>query len=434
MSNDNNIENIFRKEFAEFTVDPSERCWPELEKKIARKEFLHFSPNHFNIYYLSAVIVGIAVAVISLRNLPSPVDKHLQNQPVNIEKKDTLTQVDEVSVTSMEMENKLSSPIVQIPSGEARGIHPVQADTVHPYMFPSEKTSQELSVSEGQSVPSVQPVMHEIDVAGTKLPGADYFSSPKYGCVPLMVMFISVSEYADKFYWHFGDGQTSTEENPSHLFAEAGEYPVMLRVTSNEGESVIVKDTIRVYNTPEAVFDFFPELPSIPGEPVHFNNYSKNAVRYLWDFGDGSYSEDKNPVHSYSMVGEVNITLTVWSDHGCRDTLFIQDAFGGGNYGIIFPNAFTPNTEGPTNGYYNPASVTNEVFYPVCQGVMDYHLEIYSRTGALLFVSDDVNYGWDGYIKGTLAKQDVYVWKVSGTYANGKSFERYGNVTLIRKK
>jgi len=64
--------------------------------------------------------------------------------------------------------------------------------------------------------------------------------------------------------------------------------------------------------------------------------------------------------------------------------------------------------------------------------VTDYHLEIYNRLGIILFRSDDINIGWDGYFKGKLVEEGAYVFKVYGKYNNGESFNHLGNIILIR--
>jgi hypothetical protein len=57
---------------------------------------------------------------------------------------------------------------------------------------------------------------------------------------------------------------------------------------------------------------------------------------------------------------------------------------------------------------------------------------IFSRWGEQLFTSTDVNIGWDGYVKGKLAQQGVYMWRAIGKFTNGKTFDMKGNVTLLR--
>ena len=97
-----------------------------------------------------------------------------------------------------------------------------------------------------------------------------------------------------------------------------------------------------------------------------------------------------------------------------------------------FPNAFVPSTEGPNGGYYDTPDYKNQVFHPVAKGVIDYRLVIYNRWGEIVFETKDVEVGWDGYIDGKLAKQDVYVYKATGKFTNGEPFEMVGDVTVIQ--
>ena len=115
------------------------------------------------------------------------------------------------------------------------------------------------------------------------------------------------------------------------------------------------------------------------------------------------------------------------------DSLFTNQNSTAPEYTIEFPNAFTPNTNGPTNGYYTPGLPNNDVFHPEYKGVVEYHLEIYNRRGELIFESHEINIGWDGYINNRLAAQGVYVWKARGKYSNGENFIKAGNVMLIKK-
>jgi len=68
----------------------------------------------------------------------------------------------------------------------------------------------------------------------------------------------------------------------------------------------------------------------------------------------------------------------------------------------------------------------------MAEGVVEYNLYIYNRWGELMFESKDVDVGWDGYYNGKLCPQDVYIWKVEGKFINGKTFEKTGDVTLLR--
>lgn len=99
---------------------------------------------------------------------------------------------------------------------------------------------------------------------------------------------------------------------------------------------------------------------------------------------------------------------------------------------IEFANAFRWNRTGPTGGYWNGDIADDHVFRPIYANVSSYKLEIYNRSGYLIYKSTDLHKGWDGYLKnGSLAFQGVYIWKVSGKYGDGSSFNKAGDVTFI---
>jgi hypothetical protein len=111
----------------------------------------------------------------------------------------------------------------------------------------------------------------------------------------------------------------------------------------------------------------------------------------------------------------------------------MMNAFSGSEYFIEFPNAFIPNPGGPSGGFYSSKSdEVAQVFHPTFSGVSDYQLKIFSKLGILIFESNDLNIGWDGYFKGQLSNHGVYVWKVRGNFRNGESFIKMGDVTLLK--
>ena len=93
----------------------------------------------------------------------------------------------------------------------------------------------------------------------------------------------------------------------------------------------------------------------------------------------------------------------------------------------------TPATPATRDSGYDRTSYNNDVFYPLHAGVEDYELMIFTKWGEMVFYSDDVNVGWDGYINGKLAPTDVYAWKASATLSNGESMQQVGNVTLLAR-
>ena len=252
------------------------------------------------------------------------------------------------------------------------------------------------------------------------------------GCEPLTVHFSNNSLFGDTYLWEFDDGTSSTESEPTHTFVKNGIYNVKLTVTGEGGIDYAYRQVI-VYPNPKVDFRVAPELVMLPDQMIKLYNLSEHGVTYLWDFGDGITSADINPEHLYSETGIYDISLDVWTEHGCTGRLVQPDAVTVVGKGlIIFPNAFAPDMTGPNEGYYTLSEpALNNIFHPHWEGVELYHLEIFNRWGSLIYESDDVMKGWDGYFKGRLVKQDVYVWKCTGTFTNGQPFMLVGDVTLL---
>ncbi|MFP4556407.1 MAG: PKD domain-containing protein [Bacteroidales bacterium] len=252
-------------------------------------------------------------------------------------------------------------------------------------------------------------------------------------CPPLRVKFINASTYGNSYLWDFDDGNTSNEAEPEHVFWDEGYYNVSLTVEGDGGESTTY-GLLRVYPLPKADFEVLPPVVVLPEGSASFYNLSSRASSYLWDFGDGAMSSVTNPTHYYEDLGTYEVQLIAYTDFNCTDTL-IRDAAvvveGAGK--LRFPNAFVPSKNGPSGGQYNLDDAhKNEIFHPVHEGVIEYKLMIFNRWGQQIFQSDDVNVGWDGYYNGQLSAQDVYVWRAIGKFSDGSSFDKRGNVSLLR--
>jgi gliding motility-associated-like protein len=254
------------------------------------------------------------------------------------------------------------------------------------------------------------------------------------GCPPLTVNFYNNTIDAKTFLWDFGDGQYSDEKNPTHTYRIPGKYKVSLTAYGTGGETTVNDVIVEAYPTPSALFEPVPKVVYIPNDGVTFLNKSEGAVSYLWFFGDGNTSHDFSPTHIYQETGSYDVTLLVNNEYNCSDELTIPNAVKALQGGEIdFPNAFTPNKNGPSDGHYQYGDRNNHVFYPFLQkGIVEYRLQIFSRWGELLFESNDINRGWDGYYKNNLCPQGVYIWRVTATLSDGRRIEKTGDVTLLR--
>ena len=260
------------------------------------------------------------------------------------------------------------------------------------------------------------------------------FSGGQNGCAPVTVSFTNSSEYGATYLWDFGDGNTSVQENPVYTYFFPGSYTVSLTVTGASGvDTKTLDNLIEVYPNAIANFEYQPVSVTTTGDRTFFYNQSANANIYLWDFGDGNTSTDVNPVYQYTSIGSFPITLIANNDKNCPDTLIHATYITVEESGeVSFPNAFVPNKDGGNGGKYDQNKVNSGIFHPISHGVDEYHLVIYNRWGELVFETFDVDQGWDGYYKGELSAQDVYVWKADVILVNGEHKIYAGDVTLLQ--
>ena len=129
----------------------------------------------------------------------------------------------------------------------------------------------------------------------------------------------SVTDY----YWTFGDGTTSTQENPAHTYSNPGYYLVNLAVrNSNSGCMDMFAQFLQVGSV-ECRSDFTFEV-NPDNNSVSFNDNSKGTIDYYyWEFGDGSFSVLQDPDHLYKKPGLYIVGQTVIDNtNGCIDFSF----------------------------------------------------------------------------------------------------------------
>ncbi|PBQ33749.1 hypothetical protein CNR22_18835 [Sphingobacteriaceae bacterium] len=277
-----------------------------------------------------------------------------------------------------------------------------------------------------------------ITVQINDLPLVDLLSDTLRTCSPGNIHFTDKSKPVNSadplmsWMWDFGDGTFSGEQNPTHAYTEAGTYTVNLEVTTDRGCTNTNTSTpviIHAYPKPFAAFVLNSDSLDLPYDILKATNQSTGAVNYNWTFGQDGNSSLHSPQFELQSLGDIKIQLIAISNYGCLDTAY---RYVNTNADIVFPNAFTPNTNGSSLGAYSASSLSNDVFFPYTSGVTDYNLQIFNRWGELIFESTDLAYGWDGYYKGKLCQVGVYVWKANVHLSNGKKFRKSGNLTLLR--
>ncbi|MBK6935361.1 MAG: gliding motility-associated C-terminal domain-containing protein [Bacteroidales bacterium] len=176
----------------------------------------------------------------------------------------------------------------------------------------------------------------------------------------------------------------------------AGNY--FVTVTDANGCSSFEIINVNDLPGPTANFAYKPHITTIENPIIYFENYSFGATSYYWDFGDGTSSEEVEPIHKYLEPRSYHVVLYAKDEYNCIDTIgadiIIKDIST-----FYLPNAFTPNNDD-----------LNEVFNFVGAEInpINFEMRIFDRYGKQLFYTTDINQGWDGTYKGETVPEGVY--------------------------
>ncbi len=165
-------------------------------------------------------------------------------------------------------------------------------------------------------------------------------------CDSLTVTFNNGSTNAINYLWNFGDGNTSTQINPTHTYTTSGTYTVKLYSYDTTACGVAVDSSIHANQITinRSAIAAFPDtnLVGCGNISVLFNNSSQFSNSWLWNFGDGNTSSSQFPTHNYSTPGVYYVTLIAYGTGGCNDTLINQDTITVININIY--SVFTAST------------------------------------------------------------------------------------------
>ncbi len=235
-------------------------------------------------------------------------------------------------------------------------------------------------------------------------PTVDFRVEPGDRCVPATVQFtdLSVADSPMTYLWDFGDGATSTLQNPSHQYQNPGMYTVSLSIQTNKGciaqLTEVKQDVITIHPTPVSAFMVDPKQTDICHAEITFTDQSQGASSIFYWFNDSTFTGNQaNMTYNYTTSGWKRPMQVATNQWGCKDTsyqeLYIEP------FVIYFPNSFTPDGN-EFNNIFNGQFALE---------VIEWRLRIYNRWGEMLFESFDPAFGWDGYYQ-SLSMQD-------GTYA-----------------
>jgi beta propeller repeat protein len=154
-----------------------------------------------------------------------------------------------------------------------------------------------------------------ITASTLRAPVAAFSANVTSGTVPLSVLFTdkstggSISSWA----WSFGDGTSSVEQNPVHVYSKTGKYTVKLTAKNAAGNNAVTKSnyiTVNALKPPVAAFSASPTSGKAQLNVTFTDKSTGSPTSWSWVFGDGSTSTLPNPVHTYSKAGKYTVRLT----------------------------------------------------------------------------------------------------------------------------
>lgn len=223
--------------------------------------------------------------------------------------------------------------------------------------------------------------------------------------------------------WDLGDGDNSTEKQPTHYYNTFGFYPVRLIGITNLGcPDTIFKDSIvKVKPAPTSFFN--TELVSQrSNETVYnFNELSQGADNFFWNFDRGQTSREKSPTFIFSDTGTYRVILTVSNNDDCfahYDTVItiVPDIE------VFIPNAFSPNKD-ILNSVFR---IEGSYFY------REFEMRIFDRWGQQLFYTRDPERGWNGRYNDRIMPEGVYIYHIRMIGTDTKVRNYKGNFHLFR--
>ncbi|WP_343605433.1 PKD domain-containing protein [Fluviicola sp.] len=261
------------------------------------------------------------------------------------------------------------------------------------------------------------------------VPTVGFTISDELKCEPYPAQFINLSYHEGPLlsFWDFGDGGTSTETSPLHIYTTAGTYSVELTIISTFGcidtFTLLQQDLITIHPKPTSGFSIDKTQTDICNSEIQFTDLSQGALNITYFFGElNAGSTDPNPTYTYFTDGMHRPMQIVFNQYGCSDTSYQSIAIE--PFTVYVPNAFTPDGNEHNNDFYPKLGLT-----PV-----EWDLKIYNRWGELLYQSNDFEDHWDGTYNGIACKEDIYSYVIRYTscapYANAEIIT--GHVSLLR--
>ncbi len=284
------------------------------------------------------------------------------------------------------------------------GTYNVKLKTYYPYGC-ADSTQQTVVVTRPANMPLVVP-------------------SDNFGCGSVNVDFSLANIDTDtitSIYWDFGNGQSSTLIDPDTVrYNNPGYYNVSVLINNDTAHTVVERNLIHVQLYSRAYFSYFDTINYDTYVLQHTGNIDTAATyTYLWDIGSVGLRSGRHEVVQFPSADTgYLVKLTVSDNFGCVDSsetvIFVLEE-------LRIQNVFTPNNDN-----------VNDFFIIDSHGSVPLSIQIYTRTGTLVYKAEGYRITWDGRTSwGMELSEGVYFYVLNPLGGNETISQRYKKTGFV---
>ncbi len=413
-----NFEDIIKNKAEQFDVPYNEAHWSALDKKLTSIKRVKTIKN---VFISSAAILIVAATTFVIYN----------NNKANTNKEEVV-----LSNESNNQNLTITNPEKQVQPETNNNSNQVEKETVieNNNFTETEKIDNSNNIknpttnktSESTTNNTVVPIIEE-DVT------AEFIVYNNKVCLGGEVSFEAVDKKDLLSYsWSFGDGNNSVKLNPKHVYKQAGNYSVELKVinkrTGKEYKTT-QKNVVTINPLPNTDFSYIEKSTQFDDNKLkypytYFNYLGESTDNCIWIFSNGKNSKENNPVELFDKKGDYSVTLTSKNKFGCSEsitkTVNISTPFE-----LFAPTAFTPNFDNNNDDFLPEALTTWDI---------KFEMIIKNKQGNVIYKTADKNSPWLGSLnnQGAILENGVYFWQIVTYDFEGKPHQHIGKITLMK--
>lgn len=416
------IEHI-KESLENFEADYNPADWSDLQNRLSKvkggKSVSTFAKGLLAIVSAAAV-TGMIYYFDSTKNNPAPDNSAGQSGNVILKEVKENPVKEKTADNKHQTISKTETPAAKISTKESIVVEEKKLNNNQ--LLSSEKTEKQIdknSISDNKSndqepqisTTTTLPILE----SKPSVLNASFSSDLSKICAGTSIQFIPENNNDTCTYkWYFGDGETSAEASPKHVYVKAGTYTVKLRITSvSNKKSDEKKNTVTVLAAPAMEISYSASEDN--NLLINFEADADRVTELKWDFGDNQTSSEENPSHTYSRKGNYKAVITAKNSSGCTTTVS-KDVNVKNGLNLIAPNAFSPDGDG-----------INDTWIPVVQGEKSFNITIYDKFNNVVYTTSDTNLPWNG---SNAKAGDTFTWKAILKDKYGDQSNYQGLITI----